>query len=137
MKEIQIIDHLLKYLSGKGYVFTTNVGAIDVVAIKGDETFIIEAKGDQVNTGRAIYIVIGQIISRMNIRTTVNRKYGIAVSPEHLEPFRYWGVEGLKLLPIHLFLVDESGKVEHKTPEEFVKLIASFSEEEYHGLRLT
>ena len=137
MKEYEIVDILVSYLKSSGYVTATEVAGIDIVAIKGGTTFIIEAKGDQINTGEAVQIVIGQIISRMSVKAGDDRKYGIAISPEHLDAFRCWGVEGLRLLPIHLFLVDKKGGVEVKSPEEFVRLVEGLKKEEYDSLRVT
>jgi len=129
MKETQIVNYQVKYLRGMGYkVETEYVGYIDIVAIKGDEWFIIEAKGDQLNTGQALQTLIGQIVSRMNKKAGVNRKYGITISAEHFRSFLNWGIEGLKSLSIHLFLVYKNGKVEHLTPHTFVERIRLLNE---------
>jgi hypothetical protein len=137
MKEKEIVEVLVGYLKKSGYEVTTEVAGLDVIAIRDNVTFIIEAKGDQVNTGEAIQIVIGQIISRMFVKAGEDRKYGIAISPDHLDAFRCWGVEGLKLLPIHLFLIDAKGGIEVKSPEEFVRLVEELKSDAYHSLRIT
>lgn len=137
MYEPKLVGVIVGYFRDKGYEVATEIGNIDIIAIKGNEKWVIEAKGTWKDSrGRALVELVGQAIRNM-AKLGVDTYYAIAVTKELFDYFHWWGVEGLRLLPIHLFLVDENGNVEHETPKGFVKLIESLKMEEYHGLRIT
>ena len=135
MKEPLIISVLEDYFRGKGYETGTMIDCMNLVAVKDNEKWFIEAKGEwKLGMGYALYAAVGQIVRDMRSLGGGTR-YAIAIAKEHFSYFRMWGVEGLKLLPIHLILIDESNNVEIKTPEEFVRLIEELKREECNSLR--
>ena len=129
MNEPYIIEAIVDYFNSRGYKVTTSSEAVDIIAIKDNKKWVVEAKGEWVNEmGYALYAVIGQIIRNMH-SFSKDISYGIAISKTHFRYFHWWGVEGLKLLPIHLFLIDEKGSIEVFNPEEFIALIEELKED--------
>jgi len=117
-------------LNENGRITRTRRGAgADLIARKPDEIWVVEAKGeykDSAGCSVAFNEGFGQLISRMKI-INENIHYGLAL-PHKLggyEPVmrRYAGSKAIMILDLHMFLVDEEGKVIHKDPDGFMKFL--------------
>jgi len=121
--ETDIVGAVVVYFRSKGYETVLDPLGVDITATNGNEKWVIESKGLWTGSrGRSLTELVGQTIRNM---TTINGsiRYAIAIPKALFSYFRWWGVEGLRLLSIHLLLVGENGNVEHITPENFVSYI--------------
>jgi len=131
-----VVGAVVAYFSSKGYETILDPSGVDITATKGNEKWVIESKGLWTGSrGRSLTELVGQTVRNM---TMVNEsiKYAIAIPKALFSYFRWWGVEGLKLLSIHLLLVGENGNVEHVTPENFVSYINKLASVWEEGITL-
>jgi hypothetical protein len=128
LEEFDVVGTVVGYFRSKGYETVLDPLGVDITATKDNEKWIIESKGLWTGSrGRSLTELIGQTVRNM---TVVNEsiKYAIAIPKALFSYFRWWGVEGLKLLSIHLLLVNENGNVEYVTPDNFVSYINKLAE---------
>jgi Holliday junction resolvase len=111
LTEAQVEAAVVNYLLERGWDVTTESDDFaDVVARRGTETLVVEAKGHTKSAGAAIDIAYGQLLRRMKSDHEAAR-YVIAV-PETLR----WHAERVPVsvrrrIGIELFLVAEDGSV--------------------------
>lgn len=122
MEEKEVVDCIKGYFFMRDYEVDGKEGYSDIIAVKGAEKWVVEAKGDRTNSkGHVLVDVIGQIIRDMEDRKTF---YAIGIPSRLVDYFKEWGEEGIKSLPpIHLLLVGEDGIVKPKTPDEFKAIL--------------
>ena len=129
MNQTEIIQKVKEHLEKNGYeVYASSNGhgkGPDIFAMKGDETFLIEAVGETRSRRRSsqdILISIGEVVKRMEKEPTKIR-YGIAM-PESftrfLKDFEFGGFQALKL---HLFIINEWGSVYHLDSQKTIEFL--------------
>ena len=107
------------YFEDKGFETNTKT-VIDLIAKRGNECWIVEAKGMTSSVGVDFNTCLGQIIKRMN---TSDATYAIAI-PKH-EKYKKQCIQlspyVRKLLGLHILLVDMYGDITEILPEQDIE----------------
>ena len=82
-RESEIVAVFCRWLQDHGWTAQTEVGWIDVLAERGDERLIAEAKGLTAAPGLDVDTMYGQLLRRMTLDP--GTRYGVVV-PEKLIP---------------------------------------------------
>ena len=82
-RESEIVAVFCQWLRGQGWNVRTEVAWADVVADRGDERLIAEAKGLTMAPGLDVDTMYGQLLRRMNVQP--GTRYAVVV-PEKLIP---------------------------------------------------
>lgn len=119
MIESEVVDAFCAYLTANGWDIQrevkTSTGPIDVVATRGRERLIAEAKGRTADAGLDMNTAYGQLLNRM---TDPDARYAM-VAPETSRkaalrvPRRVRG-----LLSIDIYIVEATGAVSRVRAEE-------------------
>lgn len=108
----------LEYKRGHQYV--------DILAEKKEAKYFIEAIGDRRLDAQPIKIAIGQIAAEMS-EVGPNIYYAVALSATFSEYLKDFGIEGIKALNLHLFIVGDSpvweGYVLHLEPQDAIRFV--------------
>ena len=148
MREIDVVYKVVAYLSERGYNVITSYDDItrrkvmrgqrmgpDIIARRGSEVWIIEAKGDPSSKGgEALKLVIGQIVSQID--NTINTHYGIAISEGLARYLRNINAEWIRKLDIALFVVCNDGHVVFLSPKEFETFMKFLHKEAEVGMQI-
>lgn len=111
-----MVAAFVAYLTDRGWAVTTeNPDHVDIIATRGAEVLVVEAKGVTSSPGTDVDTLYGQLLRRM-ARTGDEVSYAV-VAPEALasavlrvpEPVR-------RTLDIAVFLVDDFGAVRRLDP---------------------
>lgn len=108
--EAFIQKSLEKYFEERGYIIEKD-GQVDLIATKGSDMWIIEAKGMTEQVGLDFNTCIGQLVKSM---TSGQNKYAIAI-PRHIKYKRQCELLSTyfrELVQLNILVVDSEGKVE-------------------------
>lgn len=85
--------------------------------------YIVQAKGDRPGQESfQIQYTIGEVVAEMR-ETGANVHYALALSLRVAEKLWKFGIEGLKALQLHLFIVESAYVVWHLNPTNLVEYI--------------
>lgn len=114
MKEAGVVAAFAAYLIERGWdVSTKNADYTDVIAKRGAERLIAEAKGHTKNKGDAgldVDTMFGQLLRRMT-DTNQHARFAVVVPESYLGPVLRVADPVRKRLGIEIFLVDDFGRV--------------------------
>jgi hypothetical protein len=92
-------------------------GQIDLIASKGSDKWIVEAKGVSEAIGTDFNTCLGQLVKSM---TSNEYKYAIAI-PKHIKYKRQCSLLSSyfrELVQLHILVIDDNGKVEIIEPKD-------------------
>ncbi len=110
MREDEVISYIKTFFEKHDYKVQEEANIrgfrVDILAEKNGEKHFVECKGDGYLRSNEIHIMIGQTVSEMH-EVGPSIHYGLAM-PYNLSGYlRYFSVEGIKALKLHLFIVGQ------------------------------
>jgi len=136
MKQDEVTEHVKEFFQKHGYEVITQYRRyrpIDIFAKKDKDKWFVEVEAESPKRKRLIQdviIAVGEIVAEMH-EIGPKAHYGIALS-EHLSTqLSKFGIEGLKALNLHLFIVTDLGSVYHLNTDniiEYVKGLRKYGE---------
>ncbi len=123
----EIVTSVKDHLENKGYIvsqFEKKYGiGIELLATKGKDTFSIEAIGEASNKNdKNIIFAIGNIVKKMK-QQGFWIHYGIAIPKNYYNLLKDFEIEGIKMLTLHIFLVENFYSLIHLEPNQTIELI--------------
>ena len=126
LEESEVVAYVKEFLERDGWQEASpeiSPFQRDIVFVKGGEKYVIEAKGEtKGGETHNIEVVIGQIVARMR-EGEKNVHYGIAIPYPYARFLSKFGLEGLRALNLHLFIVARIGWVWHLIPERVLAYV--------------
>jgi hypothetical protein len=121
-----IVLSVRAFLAGNGYEVTYADGIYgiteELVAKKGEDTFIVEAINPSDRKDADIVLALGKLIKRMS-SISVLYDYGVAMPREYFKYLKDFEVAGFNVLKIHVFLVDDYLALKHLDSSQTIELI--------------
>jgi hypothetical protein len=108
--EARIVDAFCAWLSSEGWSVEREVRYIDVVAERGDERLIAEAKGGGSNIGIDVDMAYGQLLRRMT-DDEARTRFALVVPDEGAAPVLRVPARVRELLRIEVYAVSSGGRV--------------------------
>jgi Holliday junction resolvase len=133
MDEGEVVRELMGFFKSQGWTAKLvtagkNHFERDIVAEKGDRKYVIQVKGDRLGQeAYQIQYAIGEIVAEMR-ETGPKIHYGLAFPVGVAKKFWKFGLEGLRVLNLHLFIVECPYVVYHLSPERVFQFITSLLE---------
>lgn len=128
MEQNAVTAHVVNFFQKHGYKVETQhrrYRPVDVFAEKNGEQWFVEVEAESAARKmllQDVIIAVGEIVAEMH-EVGPKTHYGIAL-PESLSTrLSRFGVEGLKALNLHLFIVTDYGSVYHLNTNNTVKYI--------------
>ncbi len=109
-KEAGVVADFATWLTEGGWQVDTKVGWTDVVAVRGVERLVSEAKGVTSSPGLDVDTLYGQLLRRMTIADSTIR-YAVIVPPRALNAALRVPQPVREHLHIEVYLVAEDGTV--------------------------
>jgi hypothetical protein len=103
-READVVEVFVAWLERDGWHVTTEVGGADVVAERGDQRLVAEAKGITSSPGLDIDTLYGQLLRRMTELESTT--YGVVVPEQLIQAASRVSKEVRARLKIRLFGVD-------------------------------
>lgn len=138
MDESEVVEYIKSLFKKEGWQITSYVSQdyeADIVAMKADHMFIVEAKGEtKGGHSHLIKVAIGQIVALMN-KGELETHYGIALPGNVAVFLSKFGLEGLRALNLHLFYVEDvgnfwpKGTIWHLDPENLLEFVRQLREQ--------
>ena len=131
MREDEVIFYVKRFFEEHSYRVREEspVGSykVDLLAEKNEEKYFVECKGEtSILRSHEIHVMVGQLVSEMReVSPTIH--YSLAMPLSLSTYLRDFGIQGLKLLGLHLFVVGQgdiwSGKVIYLDTESLISYI--------------
>lgn len=128
MDEEEVVGWIREYFRSNGwktrYISQSKEHfEIDVQAEKEGVRYIIQVKGDRLGQQSfQIQYSIGEVVAEMR-ETGPNIHYALALPLSVAEMLWKFGIEGLKALQLHLFIVEAPYLVQHLNPTNVIEYI--------------
>ena len=110
MEENEVIDWVVEFFAKHNYAVTKEKDVhgykVDMLAEKNKEKYFIECKGDAYLRSHEIHVMVGQIVSEMH-EVGPNIHYGLAMPFSLATYLKEFGVEGIKALRLHFFVIGQ------------------------------
>ena len=103
---------------------------VDIFAEKEGDKWFVEVEAESPKRKmllQDVIIAIGEIVAEMH-EIGPKSHYGIALSEPLSTQLSKFGIEGLKALNLHIFIVTDFGSVYHLNPDNCVKYIKRLRE---------
>jgi hypothetical protein len=122
LDKTEVVMSLREHFENKGYSVSTVSGrygiSIDISAKRDKESLIIEAIGKSTRpSDQNIIFAIGKIVKRMKEQNGW-ADYGIAIPKSYVKFLKEFELGGIKLLNLHLFIVDSFYTLTHLDLQE-------------------
>jgi len=139
INENEMIEYVKRFFKREGWRLTSyrfSDFTVDIAAVKGDDIYIVEVKA-QTKGGPSwlIKYAIGELVAHMQ-KGGSNVHYGIALPGAVAVFLMKFGLEGLKVLNLHLFYVEDEGSflwpkgtVWHLSPEKVLEFVRQLKEQ--------
>lgn len=128
MEQDEVAAHVKEFFQKHGYNVTSQYRRhrpVDIFAEKDGDKWFVEVEAESLKRKmllQDVIIAVGEIVAEMHeIGPTTH--YGIALSEPLSTQLAKFGVEGLKALDIHLFIVTDIGSVYHLKTSNIVEYI--------------
>ena len=128
MEQNAVTAHVVNYFKKHGYKVKTQhqrYRPVDIFAEKNGEKWFVEVEAESRTRKmrlQDVIIAVGEIVAEMH-EVGLKTHYGIALSESLSTRLSRFGVEGLKALNLHLFIVTDSWSVYHLNTSNVVKYI--------------
>ncbi len=109
-KEARVVADFATWLAEGGWQVDTEVGWADVVAVRGAEYLVGEAKGVTSSPGLDVDTMYGQLLRRMTVPDAMTR-YAVIVPPRAVNAALRVPQPVREHLQIDVYAVDEHGAV--------------------------
>jgi hypothetical protein len=116
MNEAQVVETFARWLTVNGWTVRTQVDWVDVVAERGDERLIAEAKGHGKDNGAAADILYGQILRRIPREPRPGERYAIVVPAQAERAVLRVPDRVRAMLGLEVFVIDGAGQVNSRQP---------------------
>ena len=130
MREKEVIFFVENFFKKHNYKVTREFYVhgyeVDLLAEKNEEKYFVECKGDDYLRSHEIHVMIGQIVSEIH-EVGPNVHYGLAMPYSLATYLSEFGIEGIKTLKLHLFVVGQgdmwNGEVFYLDTEGIISFI--------------
>ena len=128
MKQDEVVAHVKEFFEKRGYNVTLQYRRyrpVDIFAEKNGDKWFVEVEAESLKRKmllQDVIIAVGEIVAEMH-EIGPKTHYGIALSEPLSTQLAKFGVEGLKALNIHLFIVTDIGSVYHLNTSNIVEYI--------------
>jgi hypothetical protein len=111
MTEAEVVKAFSAWLAGNGWSVRTEVDHVDIVAMRGSVTLLVEAKGRPSSAGLDVDTAYGQLLRRMRPGAD-NQRYALVVPISARKAAERVLPEIRAILKIDMYLVADDGTVE-------------------------
>jgi methylaspartate ammonia-lyase len=128
MKQDEVVAHVKEFFRKHGYKVKSpyrRYRPVDIFAEKNGDKWFVEVEAESFKRKmllQDVIIAVGEIVAEMH-EIGPKAHYGIALSEPLSTQLSKFGVEGLKALNIHLFIVTDIGSVYHLNTTNIVEYI--------------
>lgn len=126
MEQDEVVAHVKKFFREHGYKVKSpyrRYRPVDIFAEKNGEMWFVEVEAESPKRKmllQDVIIAVGEIVAEMH-EIGPKTHYGIALSESLSTQLSKFGVEGLKALNLHLFIVTDIGSVYHLNTSNMVE----------------
>ena len=128
MEQDEVTSHVKEFFQKHGYKVTApyrRYRPVDIFAEKEGDRWFVEVEAESLKRKmllQDVIIAVGEIVAEMH-EIGPKTHYGIALSEPLSTQLSKFGIEGLKALNLHLFIVTDLGSVYHLNTGNIVEYI--------------